>query len=356
LEWTGEHKKATAAYQSALGCVPEHDLIWQSHLHRKVGNVSRLLRQYKEALQAYDRAETALGERADEPAPEWWQEWIQIHLERIWLHYWLGQWHEMSELASIRSIVEQHGAPTQCVNFFLALASMNNRRDRYLVSEETVDLCQIALAISQESEDPGQIAWARFMLGFNQLWHGDLDEAEKQMQAALALAEQTGDIVHQSRCLTYLTILYRKRGRLEKTHRYASKSLAAAETGQLVEYTGMAKANLAWIAWREGNLPQAEAYGQEALELWQQLPAAHSSCAFQWAALWPVIDVALAQNRTGEASAHARAMLHETQQLLPEALTTAIEKALETWDQGEPATAQAHLAQASTLAQELGYL
>ncbi len=98
------------------------------------------------------------------------------------MHYWLGQWREMSELAQIRPLVEQHGTPTQCVSFFLALASMNNRRDRYLVSEETLEFCQIALAISQESENLGEIAWARFMLGFGQLWHGDLEEAEQQMR------------------------------------------------------------------------------------------------------------------------------------------------------------------------------
>jgi DNA-binding SARP family transcriptional activator len=356
LEWTGEHEKATAAYQKALNHAPEGDLMGQSRLHRKVGNIWRLRRRYEQALQAYELAELTHGEGSPESASQWWQERIQIQLERMWLYYWLGQWQEIADLADqIRPAVEQHGTPSQCVNFFLCLASMNNRRDRYVVSEETLSFCEIALAISQESENLGEIAWARFMLGFTLLWHGDLGEAEKQMQVALALAEQTGDVVHQSRCLTYLTILYRKRGQLEETRHCASQSLEVARAGHMIEYIGMAQANLAWLACHEGNLSQTEANGQAALELWQKLPASHSSCAFQWAALWPLIDVALAENRMDDAISYAQAMFEDTQQRLPQALVSIVEKAIETWKQGEQESAYACLDRAKELARELGY-
>jgi tetratricopeptide (TPR) repeat protein len=162
--------------------------------------------------------------------------------------------------------------------------------------------------------------------------------------------------VHRSRCLTYLTILYRKRGQLERARQYASRSLTLATAGQMVEYVGTAQANLAWVAWREGDLAQAEAKGRAALELWRQLPAAHSSCAFQWTALWPLVGVALAQDRTAEASACARALLAHTQQRLPDALTAVIGKAIEAGERGESETACASLGQAIELAQELAYL
>jgi DNA-binding SARP family transcriptional activator len=356
LEWTGEHDKAKGAYQAALTYLPPGELIRQAHLHHKTGNIWRLQRQYENALQAYDLAQSILGQGSAGSTSEWWQEWVQVQLERMWMYYWLGQWREMSELAELRTVVEQYGTPEQCVSFFLALASMNNRRDRYVVSEETLDHCQIALVISQESEDPGETAWARFMLGFSRLWYGDLDEAEQQMQAALAVARQTGDVVHQSRCLTYLTVLYRKRGQLEKTHRYASRSLKAAKAGQMVEYNGMARANLAWVAWREGDLAQAEANGRAALELWLQLPAAHSSCAFQWTAVWPLVGVALARDQTSEASKLVRALLEPTQQRLPDALTATVQQALGAWEGDEPEAARAQLDQALELAKEMDYL
>jgi tetratricopeptide (TPR) repeat protein len=275
----------------------------------------------------------------------------------MWLYYWLGWWREISELANqVRPTVEQHGTPSQRISFLLSLASMYSRRDRYAVSEETLAFCQTALAISLESENLSEIAWARFMLGFNQLWAGDLDGAEKQMQTALALAERTGDIVHQSRCLTYLTILYRKRGQLDQARQYASRSLTLATAGQMLEYIGTAQANLAWLAWREGDLSQAEAKGRAALASWHQLPAGHSSCAFQWAALWPLIGVALAHNQTSEASGYTRALLEATQQCLPHALTAVVEKAVTACEESESEAARAWLDQAIVLAQELGYL
>jgi DNA-binding SARP family transcriptional activator/predicted DCC family thiol-disulfide oxidoreductase YuxK len=356
LEWTGEHEKAAAAYQGALGHIPEGDRIRQSQLHRKVGNVWRLQNQHERALQAYEWASIALGRGTAESPPEWWQEWVQIQLERMWLYYWLGQWSEMSELAKIRPSVEQHGTPSQCISFFLCLASMNNRRDRYVVSEETLTFCRIALAISQELEDVGEIAWARFVLGFSQLWHGDLDEAEKQMQAALELAEQTGDVVHQSRCLTYLTILYRKRGQLDQARGYAFRSLAAAKAGRMLEYIGTAQANLAWVAWREGDLARTESGGQAALKLWQQLPAGHASCAFQWTALWPLVAVAAAQDRLRDACELMCALLEPTQQRLLEALTAVIENAVSACEESKPEATRTWLDQAVLLAGELAYL
>ncbi len=357
LEWTGEHDKARSAYQEALAHVPKEDQFWQAHLYRKIGNIQRLQSQYENALQAYDLAETVLGQGTAESTPEWWQEWVQIQLERMWMYYWLAKWREMSALADqVRLAVERHGAPAQCISFFLCLASMNNRRDCYVVSEDTLALCQTALAISQESENVSDIAWARFLLGFSQLWYGDLDGAEMQMQAALALAERTGDVVHQSRCLTYLTILYRKRGQQFKTRHYASQSLAAATAGQMVEYLGTAKANLAWVAWREGDLAQAEEGGRAALQLWRQLPPGHSSCAFQWTALWPLVGVALLQNQIAEASEFARVLLDGSQQRLPDALTAVVEDAIAAWEEDQPETVGTYLGRAIELAQELGYL
>ncbi len=357
LEWTGEHGDARAAYGRALTGVPRSDQFGQARLQRKMGNIWRLQRRYNDARQCYDLAESGLGPGSPESAPAWWQEWLQIQLERMWLHYWLGEWHQISGLADqVRTAVERYGTPTQCISFFLSLASMYNRRDRYAESEEAQALCQTALAISLESENLGEIAWARFMLGFNQLWGGDLDGAEKQMQTALALAERTGDVVHQSRCLTYLTILYRKRGRLDRARQYASRSLAAATAGQMLEYTGTAHANLAWVAWREGDWAQAEVEGRAALDLWQLLPAGHSSCAFQWTALWPLIAAACAHHQTSEAGGYARALLEPTQQRLPDALTTAVQNAVQACQEAEPEAACACLEQAIGLAQELGYL
>jgi len=54
----------------------------------------------------------------------------------------------------------------------------------------------------------------------------------------------------------------------------------------------MAKASLAWTAWREKDDAQAEKLATEALELWHGMDDPYS---FDWMALWPLIAIAFAR-------------------------------------------------------------
>jgi class 3 adenylate cyclase/tetratricopeptide (TPR) repeat protein len=354
LELTGQHDEARDAYESALVQISKHDPIWQARLHHKTGNVCREQRRYEEALQAYDLAETALGQEPAESAPEWWQAWIEIQSDRMWLHYWQVQLHQMTELAEmVRPAVEQYGTPAQRSRFFQGLVLIAWRRDRYVVSKETMAHARASLEAIRESGNPGGIALAQFALGFSYLWRGDLKEAEEHLLAALKQAERIGDAVVQSRCLTYLTILYRKRMEIEEVQHYISRALTVATAGKMLEYISTAKANLAWVMWREGNLSGAQENGRTALEMWQQEPLVYP---FQWTALWPLIGVALARDKVFEAVDYARALLEPSQQRLPDALIAVLEEVIKTWDCGESETARTNLNQAIELAQKLSWI
>lgn len=354
LHLTGQYTEARAAFQTVLTYVPKIEAIWQARLYYKSGNTWRLQYHYEEALRVYGLAETALGPELVESHLEWWQEWIQIQLERLRTYYWVDRWPEMAELAEkARSAVEQHGTPVQRANFLLSLVLMNLRRDRYIVSEETLSLARAALAINQEFETLSETREAPFELGFVLLFHGDLTEAEKHLLAALRLAERTGDVKHQTRCLTYLTVTYRKQDEVEKVKDYISRSLTAATVADMSAYIGTAKANLAWVAWREGNLAEAEVQGQVALKLWEQLALVYP---FHWLALWPLIGVALAQDQVSTAINYARPLLEPRQQRLPDALTGVVEEALQAWASDQPEIAKLHLSRALEIAQKMKYL
>ena len=171
------------------------------------------------------------------------------------------------------------------------------------------------------------------------------------MQAALKLAERIGDVVVQSRCLTYLTILYRKCSQLEEVQHHISRALDVAMAGNMLEYISTAKANLAWVKWYVGDLSEAQENGQIALKMWQQAPLVYP---FKWTALWPLISVAHVQNQVLEAVDYARTLLEPTQQKLPDPLTALLEKAIQSWEEGETGTAYTYLGQAIELARELG--
>jgi len=299
-------------------------------------------------------AEDTLSAPSLEQPPVWWQEWIQIQLDQMWPRYMLVQMREMAELVEkARLPVEQHGTAAQRVAFFQNLYLLNLRRDRYVVSDQTREYAYAALKASQETGNTIDIAWANYFVGYCHLWLGDLAEAEERMQAALALGERTGDMMLQSRCLAFLTIVCRKRGLVDATRHANFRALEVATSIEVVEFIGMAKANQAWIAWRGGKLSEAVDYGQAALELWQPLPIIY---AFQWTALWPLIGVALAQNHLSEAMNYARTLLAPEQQCLPDALSKLVEAALQAWDSAQPEAAQASLQQVIPLAHEMGYL
>src|SRR5262249_42362794 len=163
----------------------------------------------------------------------------------------------------------------------------------FVPSDETLAHAQAALAAAQEADVLSVIADTQFALGFVQLWRGYLDTAEVHLQGALALADRTpgagpfGDLA--TICHTYLASLARKRGQVDETRRRAERSLAAATEHQMDVYVGMARANLAWVAWRQGSHAEAETHGQAALAHWL------IAYPFKWAALWPLLGVAWAR-------------------------------------------------------------
>jgi tetratricopeptide (TPR) repeat protein len=215
------------------------------------------------------------------------------------------------------------------------------------------------LAAAQESGDEFEVAGAHFEVGWARLWHDDLDEAGAHLQAALAFAERTGVVEQQDmrgggvRSLAYLAVLSRKRGRVEETQRLAEHGLAAATATQWPVYMGTARANLAWVAWRQGRDAEIQTQTLAALELWKQSPEVYP---FQWLALWPLIAVARRQERLPEALVYARALLDPQQQRLPDSLATPIEVAIGASDVGQHETARTHLDLAIALAREGGYL
>ena len=100
--------------------------------------------------------------------------------------------------------------------------------------------------------------------------------------------------------------MHRGRRDLSETKRLAEEALEAVTEMRMPEYVGMARANLAWVAWREQDLGETETQGTAAL-------AAYADSVFgvfpwEWTARFPLLAVALARGRAAEARAHSRAM------------------------------------------------
>ncbi len=361
LELTGQHEAARDTYRQALTALAQlgrSDRVEQARIHRKIGYVFSVSRQFAEAQQAWDQAEIVLDQPPSEPVPSeqtniWRREWIEIQIERIWNHYWQWDTDGMERAyEKVLPVMEQFGAQHQRARVLSGLCMMRLPRDRYVASDETLAFGRDALAAALASANLGVICDARLYLGLMHLMRREFGPAGENLQPAMKLAERTGDAIRESRCVNYLMTLARMRGEMDDTRRYTAQVLKTAWAGQMVNYTAAAKASLAWIAWREGDLAEVREQGRASLELVKSVAIA----PFKWTALWPLVGVALAEQNISEAVEYARTLLDPKQMRQPDEITAALEAAIAASDQNQIEEAGTQLNHALNLAQEIGYI
>jgi class 3 adenylate cyclase/tetratricopeptide (TPR) repeat protein len=309
--------------------------------------------RYPEALAQCDLAEQELGPASDPPELPWLSAWVAVQQARMSVLYWINDTETYTRLIErVRPLVEAHGSAEQRASFLISVLGVSMLRERYLLSDHTVELARAAYDAAQEAE-PSPYWWAVFELGFALLWHGDLDEATAVLAESLAESERRGDAATRSRALTYLMAAARKRGDAGAVREAIDPVIERARAASLAEYEAMAIANGAWVAWRAGNQEQAAMDAHAALRIWEGLPVRYF---FDWMALWPLLAMALASERIEEAVSYARGMLAPRQQQLQEPVPTLLEDAVHAWEAGQPARAGESLRRAVSAAGDLGYL
>lgn len=348
---------ARDAYLQALARTGRVDTISRARLQRKIGNTLRDLRQYHEAMQTYQIAEDELGQPANGATPAWWQEWIQLQLEKDTVFYWLGQVDASSEhIGRLQPILKEHGTPSQQADFHQTLFYREFRSRRGVATSAMVSHVEMALDAFTKAGDQVRIPAATFGMGFVLLWQGKPDQAERPLLDALAMAERTGDTSLVARCTTYLTVVYRQLDRVEQAQHFVARSVGAAVIAHMPEYTALAEANAAWVAWRTGDWPGVRAHGQAAVELWKQLPPGHASAAFQWTARYPMIASALREADIARAVDQAKTLLDPAMQRLPDVLTAVLEQAVESWEHDRRQDARDLLEQSLLVARQVRLL
>ena len=364
-----QHGPARDAYAMALACAPEADRITRARLHRKIGKTMESDQAgHAQPRAQYEAAEALLGTPdRDDTGADWWEEWCQIQLEHMLLLYWWRRPDEMAErVGRVRPLIERHGTSAQRADLFGILDRQVNQSNCFAPSDAALAYARAALEALPPSVSPELRAPHQYHLGFNLLWHGDLAEAEAELQVALDTAEQIGDVVGQARCLAHLVVVYRRQGRDADVERIARRGLAAAEVAGMLDYVGASRASLAWVAWRRGGAPrrrsvqastslsaslvETERLAQAAIEAWQLFAVPYPR---YWQALWPLIGVALAQDRPADAISHARQFHAPNQLALPQAIEEPLAAALAAWDAGQPNEARQLLHRALDLAQQM---
>ncbi|MGD0678381.1 MAG: protein kinase [Polyangiaceae bacterium] len=323
LTLTGERGSARTAY--ALALESSSRAMVRARVLRKIGKTWEIEHQHERALAHYRQARAGLAGPLESMDAEERNEFVQAHIEELWVYYWLARVGDMDATASaIESVIREHGSSSQRSRFFQMRALAHMRRDRYVIRDETLDLARSAVEACSEHGGLAELPMAQHILGFALLFASRLDAAHSELSRAEALARRCGDAGHLARVLTYLTAVARLRGRVVETEAHASEGERVARSANIREYVAAAIANKAWLAQRRGSPEDGEALAREALAIWADLELVFP---FQSLALIPLLRAALARRDLHEAVSFARAIMAPSQQLPCREVADALKRA-----------------------------
>lgn len=301
-----------------------HDPLLHARLHRKLGRTFDLENDEAMALDELSSAEIVLGTTPPEPSRAHWREWIEIQLAKGISLYKQGKMEELEKVhQDLDQRVRRHGSPAHRTATLRLQLTICLRRERYQISDQIVDLAHRYLEASEEEADERRCPEARCNLGFVYLFRRDYDRSLEALTQALGQARKVGDTSKEHQCLAYLSLAHRRSGNLEEARR-TSKSLLRDKPR--LEYQGLAKGNLAWVALQRADLESVDELGRAAFDLWRQVSM---SFPFQWIALFPLLRVSLHQNRSREIGRWLRQLLNSTQERFPADLAHDLQHALD---------------------------
>lgn len=351
---SGRYPEARQVLEEGLSLLGPDETFWAARLQALRGRVETADHRYEDALAAFDLASNLLG-----PEPECLDQksldlWLEIQLDgKAVLYYWLNQPDKAGTILSVASpVVEARGTAQRRHSFYLYLVLQRFRLTRYRVDDEILTNCRKAVEVAREHLSDSDISLTVFGLGFALLWHGDLDEAQNELEASLAIATRTGNVVVQARCLCYLDVTALRRHDVEAVRAMAPRAMAVAELASYPEYVASAKAAQAWVAWQDGRRQDVLSLSREALALWATTVVSYS---WYWICLWPLIAVHLDDGRVDEAIDSARQLLPAPQQRLPEELESAVQAAIAAHETGDTQLAHDWLVGAVELAKKLRF-
>ena len=291
-ELNGQALMALDSYMEAIGCLNKLQLLPRARIYRKAAVSHQAAHQFNLADKALAETEVLLTKCKDSNNENWWQEWIEMKLDRIFLLYWLNRTEDMANLlVGCNDEVEKFGTSFQQVRFWQDYVMFYMRKERFTLSDDAMNYVDKMIHASRGINDVRILSVTGFLHAFSLLWHKDLEEAVAAFHEAVATSERMGDMLNLMRSTNYLALTYRMQNDRENTKLYTDKTLALTDLMEAPEYQLHAYSNLAWLAWKTGHLEEGldclkkgERYNEKLIELtkWNEFP-------LWWIMCWPSV-------------------------------------------------------------------
>jgi serine/threonine protein kinase len=316
LLFAGDAPNARSYLEAAIEANIPPGPVARARRMRKLARTLERQHRHADALGVYQTAEQELGAPPGTDAAAYWYEFVQIQVDAAWDLYFMARVDDLDALAlRVQEIVERHGDPAQRSRFFTSMAQSLVKRARFRVGERALHFTRLALAVGEESSDPRERAVAEFAGAFPLALHGDYAAAETLFLRAVAGAERVGDTALLTRVLAYYGVLLRRVERVSETRSSAERTLRLAEKMRMVDYLGVAHANLAWVAHQEQDGPECERHSRCSLEAWAKLPASYVF-PLQWLARLPYAEHSSRRGNEQEALVQLSFLLRDDQMAL----------------------------------------
>jgi eukaryotic-like serine/threonine-protein kinase len=266
LERLGRFAEASAAAREALTIVSDVAPVLAARCHFSLARLDVGLHRVEEAFASFDTAEFLLRDGSSWDDDDW-AVWFDVKRERAQLHYWRNEPHlGIAVLKRAAPFVEERGTSRQKAEFHSAMANQRFRKARYLIDNSIVDEYRTSWAAAVNGSLQDVLYGVQFSLGLALLCHGDLAGARAEIEGALRRAKRVGDRVTELRCLTYLAKTHLRQHDVRTVSEIAPQANELASSLGFPEYVGMARAMMAWVAWREVKAGEVEELSRQALE------------------------------------------------------------------------------------------
>jgi DNA-binding SARP family transcriptional activator/Tfp pilus assembly protein PilF len=350
--WLGYSERARDLFAAALVHTTDTALAQRIRLLRKHGSAWHIQHEYRQALAAFDEARELLGNPSTSWGRDEWLAWLDLQFNSIeTLYFRLEYQAAMDVLTATAPHVERHGTPTQKADLLYHQAMMGLADERRMPTELHLASARSALYAWERIGQRGKIADLRGALGFLHLWRNELHDAEHHLLRALEEAGQIGQAHLESRCLTFLAVVYRRLSDEANASAYAGRSLAFAEQIGEAFHIGVAKSTLGWVAWRQGDYDAAKTLCEQALT------AKAGVSPIKTLAVAPLFGIALRSNQhLATAVEYAQQLSHVGQLALPDPIRETLLRAVNAWSTGNTIETKEQLECGAQLAHVAGYL
>jgi eukaryotic-like serine/threonine-protein kinase len=353
VQWRiGRYDRAAVDFRAALQLGGSVDALRRAHLYTRLGRLELTQLRYAAAEAAFDAAEALLGDPGswDDAAADQWLEMMidgraAIHVIRFDPDLLLAT------LERARPVLESRGTAARRHTFDRQVTMQELIRHRFRVGDADIARLRRSIELAKQTADEKDVGYALYFLGWALWLRGDLTEANKQLEQALAMGERIGERHLITMGLLALILTALRRHDAEAVRALIPRALTMAGTD--VAYIALTMAAQTWLAWQDGHLGEVIALAGRLAEV--DLGTLISGARYRWVALFPLIAAQLQSGDVAAAIAAAREIVDPAQQLLPDELMAALDAALAAWDGGEAAAAEERLAGALRLAYELHF-